>query len=98
MQRSFCSSESGIVLFCCPELVEKQSDDVLEEECGIDASSDRIVGGNTAGIDQYPWMALIEYNQRDASKKFACGGVLINDRYVLTAAHCVSGLPDIYRP
>lgn len=37
-------------------------------------------------MNQYPWMALLRYNGR-----FYCGCSLINDRYVLTAAHCVQG-------
>lgn len=46
----------------------------------------RIVGGDEAGVDEFPWMAKLIY-----FKRFYCGGMLINDRYVLTAAHCVKG-------
>ncbi|XP_038218228.1 phenoloxidase-activating enzyme-like [Zerene cesonia] len=54
--------------------------------CGIDsAGGNRIFGGNETAIDQYPWLALIEY----ASKALMCGGSLISRRYVLTAAHCL---------
>ncbi|XP_040165630.1 trypsin-7-like [Anopheles arabiensis] len=45
----------------------------------------RVIGGNTSDIDQYPWMAALYYRQQ-----FTCGGSLINDRYILTAAHCVA--------
>ena len=32
-------------------------------ECGIDAEL-RIVGGNVTAVDEYPWMALLQYTKR----------------------------------
>lgn len=54
--------------------------------CGIANKQKRIVGGQETEVNQYPWMALLTYSNR-----FYCGASLINDRYVMTAAHCVSG-------
>ncbi|KAJ6638868.1 Organic cation transporter protein, partial [Pseudolycoriella hygida] len=54
--------------------------------CGERNDATRIVGGQAAGINEFPWMARLSYFNR-----FYCGGMLINDRYVLTAAHCVKG-------
>uniref|UniRef100_A0A182QK40 Peptidase S1 domain-containing protein n=1 Tax=Anopheles farauti TaxID=69004 RepID=A0A182QK40_9DIPT len=54
--------------------------------CGTNSNISKIVGGQEAEIGRYPWMVALYYNNR-----FICGGSLINDRYVLTAAHCVFG-------
>ncbi|XP_055679941.1 venom protease-like [Lutzomyia longipalpis] len=54
--------------------------------CGERNDASRIVGGQAAGVNEFPWMARLSYFNR-----FYCGGMLINDRYVLTAAHCVKG-------
>ena len=40
--------------------------------------------GTDADPDRYPWAVAIEANDRDR-----CGGTLIDDQHVLTAAHCI---------
>lgn len=53
----------------------------------------KIVGGNKTGVFDYPWMALLAY--RIGSKTdFRCGGTIINKKYIITAAHCVTQLPS----
>ncbi|KFB44072.1 serine protease 14 [Anopheles sinensis] len=61
---------------------------------------DRIFGGQKTGIDEFPWAVLIEYQKPRNQYGYHCGGSLINERYVLTAAHCVTSLRDgwkVYR-
>lgn len=55
-------------------------------ECGLSSHRKRIVGGVKAEIDNFPWQTLLFYEN-----KFLCGGSLISNRYILTAAHCVHG-------
>ncbi|PSN57580.1 hypothetical protein C0J52_00493 [Blattella germanica] len=54
--------------------------------CGDPNDGSRIVGGKPTEVNEFPWMARLSYFNR-----FYCGGMLINDKYVLTAAHCVKG-------
>ncbi|XP_062131608.1 trypsin-1 [Drosophila sulfurigaster albostrigata] len=51
--------------------------------CGV-PNANRIVGGTQVRSNKYPWIA-----QMIRGSFLFCGGTLINDRYVLTAAHCV---------
>ena len=57
--------------------------------CGVNSRSNtRIVAGQPADSKQWPWMvALLRENM-----EHYCGGVLITDRHILTAAHCVKKL------
>ena len=48
----------------------------------------KIVGGELAPVDKYPWFARLVY--RNGSSWAGCGGMLVAPEYVLTAAHCVS--------
>lgn len=63
--------------------------------CGK-ATSDRIVGGEITQLDDYPWLARIQYYKPNRRFGFHCGGVLINERYVLTAAHCIQSVPSTW--
>merc|ERR1711936_845361 len=60
----------------------------LADECGIEGppSKDRIVGGFEAEPNQWPWQVALFIDNA-----WFCGGALISENYVLTAAHCADG-------
>ncbi|XP_063709253.1 CLIP domain-containing serine protease B8-like [Culicoides brevitarsis] len=73
-----------------PQVTQKPAK--LTTQCGIQGTSDRIVGGNETAIDELPFLALLYYKNANTSKvTYSCGGTLILKRTILTAAHCVEG-------
>ncbi|XP_020712979.1 serine protease easter [Ceratitis capitata] len=91
------------ILVCCPErhMIDTKSNvrsnvgdgkgNILPAAgvCGT-SLTDFIYGGEKTRILDYPWVALLRYKTRANNLVFLCGGSLINTRYVLTAAHCLS--------
>ncbi|XP_050544574.1 venom protease-like [Daktulosphaira vitifoliae] len=62
--------------------------------CGRITSSPkfRIIGGHPAELGNWPWIAALGYktiNETNNRIDWLCGGTLISDRYVVTAALCV---------
>ncbi|CAG9837834.1 unnamed protein product [Diabrotica balteata] len=63
--------------------------------CGYSVNDQRrIVNGKPAKLNQFPWMAQIFYKRKNNTDAFLCGGSLINNRYVVTAAHCITDFKE----
>ncbi|KAG8283317.1 serine-type endopeptidase activity protein [Homalodisca vitripennis] len=68
----------------------------LLDVCGlsrIDIGT-RIINGKPAKLGAYPWMALVGYRRQFGRRTmWGCGGSLVTNQHVVTAAHC--GYPPI---
>ena len=69
---------------------------VADIKCGLSSvkphpkiRSPRVVGGSEAFRGEFPWIVSLQYTSGDNYMSHFCGGFLINNRYVVTAAHCI---------
>ncbi|XP_055360607.1 transmembrane protease serine 9-like [Betta splendens] len=70
-----------LILAICVFIAQKLT---RTQDCGVAPLNTRIVGGVNASVGSWPWQVSIHYNGAHI-----CGGTLISDQWVLTAAHCI---------
>jgi len=64
-----------------------RADKEVKEACGIpNAENDKIVGGVEATPHEFPWQVGLFFDG------YFCGGSIISEEYILTAAHCADGV------
>ncbi|KAG7155246.1 Plasma kallikrein-like 6, partial [Homarus americanus] len=56
--------------------------------CGKANTGSRIVGGTETLVNEYPWQVGV-VRETDGVKNLICGGSIISNHWVLTAAHCI---------
>lgn len=60
-------------MICCPQnnllenritSIQNQKTDLFPVECGVTVSLNKISGGKSAEVGQFPWMALLGYKSK----------------------------------
>ncbi|XP_019551990.3 CLIP domain-containing serine protease B15 [Aedes albopictus] len=88
IDNNMCGKVPGkppLPLICCPSIQNVAS-------CGVSVVP-RIFGGNETNAGIYPWAGVIQYINKRGQFEVQCGCALIHRRWVLTAAHCIVGVP-----
>ncbi|XP_055609800.1 transmembrane protease serine 9-like [Uranotaenia lowii] len=78
---------------------DRIEDEVGSKNCGLKKVNKRnlIINGVQSYEGEWPWhVGIFVINGR--SKRYACGGTLISDQFVMTAAHCLlDGSPELHK-
>ena len=58
----------------------------------------RIIGGKESTVHEYPWQVYVKVTERKDNFLYNsnCGGSIISDEFVVTAAHCFQRLFNLF--
>lgn len=110
LRGSTCGFDGNDPMVCCPQLDKVDAGDrnnmnngqnnpilPTKPTCGLsNVTNSRVVGGVPASLNEFPFMVILGYRnlQNPIIPKWRCGGTLITEKHVLTAAHCCKS--DLY--
>jgi Trypsin len=98
-----------IPLICCPSVITsrhgsqtRKATKMCQKYGNIPkiVSDVRIIGGTSSRNGEFPHLVALGYREHETLRlAFHCGGSIISERFVITAAHCCkkSRLPHIVR-
>ncbi|RZC35862.1 Trypsin and/or DUF316 domain containing protein, partial [Asbolus verrucosus] len=107
LKDSACGYDRQTPMVCCPQQsnvtpkTQNENDAKLPKSpnCGFsNVTIPRIINGVPAKLGEFPWIVALGYrnSKNPEQPKWLCGGSLITDKHVLTAAHCVHNRNDLY--
>ena len=91
----------GMIWSCCVDrdkvdFVDPNLGAIKDAKCGEVHSAGgqaRIVGGHDSRFGAHPWGAALVKHGFLGTKRISCGGALIGEHWIITAAHCVYSTP-----